>query len=104
MAVNELIDFLENGNIKNSVNFPDVINPKGGDESVCVIHKNVPTMLAQISSAISGAGLNIENLSSRSKKEMGYSVFEITGKCPDSVIEKLLSVEGIIRVNVVSNR
>ena len=104
MAVNELIDFLENGNIKNSVNFPDVINPKGGDESVCVIHKNVPTMLAQISSAISGTGLNIENLSSRSKKEMGYSVFEITGKCPDSVIEKLLSVEGIIRVNVVSNR
>lgn len=104
MAVNELIDFLENGNIKNSVNFPDVINPKGGDESVCVIHKNVPTMLAQISSAISGAGLNIENLSSRSKKEMGYSVFEITGKCPDSVIEKLLSVDGIIRVNVVSNR
>ena len=104
MAVNELIDFLENGNIKNSVNFPDVINPKGGDESVCVIHKNVPTMLAQISSAISGAGLNIENLSSRSKKEMGYSVFEITGKCPDCVIEKLLSVEGIIRVNVVSNR
>lgn len=104
MAVNELIDFLENGNIKNSVNFPDVINPKGGDESVCVIHKNVPTMLAQISSAISGAGLNIENLSSRSKKEMGYSVFEITGRCPDSVIEKLLSVDGIIRVNVVSNR
>lgn len=104
MAVNELIDFLENGNIKNSVNFPDVINPKGGDESVCVIHKNVPTMLAQISSAISEAGLNIENLSSRSKKEMGYSVFEITGKCPDCVIEKLLSVEGIIRVNVVSNR
>ncbi|MEI8199034.1 MAG: 3-phosphoglycerate dehydrogenase family protein [Eubacteriales bacterium] len=104
MAVNELIDFLENGNIKNSVNFPDVINPKGGDESVCVIHRNVPTMLAQISSAISGAGLNIENLSSRSKKEMGYSVFEITGKCPDSIIEKLLSVEGIIRVNIVNNR
>ena len=104
MAVNELIDFLENGNIKNSVNFPDVINPKGGDESVCVIHKNVPTMLAQISSAISGAGLNIENLSSRSKKEMGYSVFEITGVCPDSVIEQLLAVEGIIRVNVVKNR
>jgi len=104
MAVNELIDFLENGNIKNSVNFPDVMNPKGGDESVCVIHKNVPTMLTQISSAISGAGLNIENLSSRSKKEMGYSVFEITGECPDSVIEKLLAVEGIIRVNVVKNR
>jgi D-3-phosphoglycerate dehydrogenase len=104
MAVNELIDYLENGNIKNSVNFPDVINPKGGDESVCVIHKNVPTMLAQISMAISGEGINIENLSSRSKKEYGYSVFEISGKCPDSVVTKLKSVDGIIRVNVVDNR
>lgn len=104
MAVNELIDFLENGNIKNSVNFPDVINPKGGDESICVIHKNVPNMLAQISSALSGEALNIENLSSRSKKEYGYSVFEITGKCPDSVVDKLKSVDGIIRVNIVSNR
>ena len=104
MAVSELIDFLENGNIKNSVNFPDVINPKGGDESICVIHKNVPNMLAQISSALSGEALNIENLSSRSKKEYGYSVFEITGKCPDSVVDKLKSVDGIIRVNIVSNR
>jgi len=104
MAVNELIDFLENGNIKNSVNFPDVMNPKGGDESVCVIHKNVPNILAQISMALSGEGLNIENLSSRSKKEFGYSVFEIAGKCPASVVEKLNSVDGIIRVNVVSNR
>jgi D-3-phosphoglycerate dehydrogenase / 2-oxoglutarate reductase len=104
MAVNELIDFLENGNIKNSVNFPDVINPKGGDESVCVIHANVPNMLAQISSALSAEGLNIENLSSRSKKDIGYSVFEIIGKCPAAVVEKLEKIEGIIRVNVINNR
>lgn len=104
MAVNELIDYLENGNIKNSVNFPDVINPKGGDESVCVIHANVPNMLAQISSALSAEGLNIENLSSRSKKDIGYSVFEIVGKCPASVVEKLSKIDGIIRVNVINNR
>lgn len=104
MAVNELIDYLENGNIKNSVNFPDVQNPKGGDESVCVIHKNIPNILAQISSALSGEGLNIENLTSRSKKEMGYAVFEIIGQCPDSVVEKLVAVDGIIRVNVIKNR
>jgi len=103
MAVNELIDYLENGNIKNSVNFPDVQNPKGGDESVCVIHKNVPNILAQISSALSGEGLNIENLTSRSKKEMGYAVFEINGSCPVSVVEKLKAVDGIINVNVIKN-
>lgn len=104
MAVNEIMDFLENGNIKNSVNFPDVINPKGGDESICVIHKNIPNMLAQISTALSGESINIENLSSRSKKEYAYSVFEIVGKCPESVVEKLTSIDGIIRVNVVDNR
>jgi D-3-phosphoglycerate dehydrogenase len=104
MAVNELIDYLENGNIKNSVNFPEVQNPKGGDESICVIHKNIPNILAQISTALSAEGLNIENLSSRSKKELGYSVFEIIGRCPASVIEKLNSIDGIIRANIINNR
>ena len=104
MAANELVDFLENGNIRNSVNFPDVLNPKGGDESVCVIHHNVPNILAQISAALSAQGLNIENLSSRSKKDMAYSVFEIIGKCPDSVVDQLKRVDGIIRVNVINNR
>ena len=104
MAVDEIMDYLENGNIKNSVNFPDVVNPKGGDESVCVIHKNIPNMLTLISKAISEESLNIENLSSRSKKEFAYSVFEITGKCPDSVVKKLKEADGIIRVHVVNNR
>ncbi len=103
MAVNELIDFLENGNIKNSVNFPDVQNPKGGDESICVMHSNVPNILAQISSALSGEGINIENLSSRSKKELAYSVFEIAGTCPISVVDKLNKIEGIIRVSIIKN-
>ena len=104
MAANELIDYLENGNIKNSVNFPDVSNPKGGQESVCVIHHNIPNILAQISKALSDEGLNIENLSSRSKKDYAYSVFEIVGKCPESVIDKLNNVAGIIRVNIINNR
>ncbi len=103
MAVKELVDYLENGNITNSVNFPNLINPKGGDESVCVFHRNVPNMLAQISSALSSQGLNIENLSSRSKKDLGYSVFEIIGKRSDDLVEKLCSIEGVIRVNIIPN-
>jgi len=103
MAVKELVDYLENGNITNSVNFPNLINPKGGDESVCVFHRNVPNMLAQISSTLSNEGLNIENLSSRSKKDLGYSVFEIIGKCPYDLVNKLCSIEGVIRVNIVPN-
>jgi D-3-phosphoglycerate dehydrogenase len=104
MAVNQLIDYLENGNIINSVNFPSVSNPKGGDESVCVFHQNVPNILAQVSSALSAQGLNIENLSSRSSKDVAYSVFEIVGKCPKPVIEQLCKIEGIIRVNLINNR
>jgi len=103
MAVQELIDFLENGNINNSVNFPSLINPKGGDESICVIHRNIPNMLTLISSALSGEGINIENLSSRSKKDVAYSVLEINGSCPDSVIEQLKGTEGIIRVHIIHN-
>ncbi|MDW7657339.1 MAG: 3-phosphoglycerate dehydrogenase family protein [Bacillota bacterium] len=104
MAVQELIDFLENGNINNSVNFPSLINPKGGDESVCVIHRNIPNMLTLISSALSEEGINIENLSSRSKKDAAYSVLEINGRCPESVIERLKGTEGIIRVHIIHNR
>lgn len=104
MAASELVDFLEDGNIKNSVNFPDVQNPKGGDESVCVIHYNVPNILAQVSAALSAQGLNIENLSSRSKKDMAYSVFEIIGKCPAAVVDQLKRVDGIIRVTIINNR
>ncbi len=103
MAVNEVIDYLENGNIRNSVNFPDVINRKHGDESICIIHHNVPNMLAQISSALSAEGLNIENLSSRSKKDVAYSVFEVAGSCPQSVVERLSRAQGIIRINVIQN-
>lgn len=103
MAVSELIEYLEGGNIQNSVNFPDVANPRGGDESLCIIHKNVPTMLAQLSARLSDAGLNIENLSSRSKKDYAYSVFEITGQASDALIRSLYDIDGIIRVNEIKN-
>jgi D-3-phosphoglycerate dehydrogenase len=61
-------------------------------------------MLTLISSALSEEGINIENLSSRSKKDAAYSVLEINGRCPDSVIERLKGTEGIIRVHIIHNR
>ena len=103
MAVNELIDFLEHGNIKNSVNFPDLQNPGAGDISFCVFHKNVPNIIAQISAAFSAENINIENLSNRSKKDYAYTVCEILGDYPASVLDKLNGIDGIIKVNVVKN-
>ena len=103
MAVDELIDYLETGSIKNSVNFPDVQNTRAGDQSLCVLHKNIPTILAQLSALLSEQGLNIENLSSRSKKDYAYAVIEIAGECSEEILKRLRAIDGVIRVNVINN-
>ncbi len=100
MAAQEIIEFLENGNIKNSVNFPDTIMPHSGDARICVLHKNIPNMLSQMSAAVSIENINIENMLNRSKGEYAYTIMEIKGEITNSIIEKVSAVEGIIRVNV----
>ncbi len=99
LAVQELIEFLENGNIKNSVNYPDTSMPHSCDARICVLHKNVPNMLSQISSAVSEQNINIENMLNRSKKEYAYTIVEINGEIPQKTLERLYQIEGIIRIN-----
>ena len=101
MAAKELIDFLECGNIKNSVNFPDVSMEHSGDYRICLFHKNIPNVLAKISSEVSALGINIENMINRSKKELAYTIVETLGELPVDSIEKLRAVEGMIRVTVI---
>ena len=101
MAAMELVDFLENGNITNSVNMPTVTMPRGGDARICVIHKNIPNMLTQISSVISTNGNNIENLQSVSKKDYAYSIYDVEGAIPAAEIEKIEAIDGVIRVRVI---
>ncbi len=101
MAAHELIDFLECGNIKNSVNYPDVVLPHNGDYRMCVFHKNIPSMLTQISSAISDEKINIENFINKSKKDYAYTVVEINGELPESVIDAVKSIDGVIKVNII---
>ena len=100
MAALQLIEFLENGNIKNSVNYPDVSMPHSGEKRICVMHKNIPNLISHLSAALGADNINIENMISRSKKDFAYSIFEINGRLPDEVIEKLRSVSGVIRVNI----
>lgn len=100
MAAHELIGFLENGNIKNSVNYPDASMPHSGDSRICVLHKNIPNMLSQISAAVSAENINIENMLNRSKKEYAYTIVEIGGSVPQKTLDTLYQIEGIIRVNV----
>jgi len=99
MAVNELKDYIENGTILHSVNYPDVnAGAKSGQIRVCVNHKNAPGIIANYSSAISANGGNIVNLVSKSRGDYAYSVFDVDGKVDAAKIAKL---EGVLRVRVI---
>jgi len=101
MAVNQLIDFLENGNIKNSVNYPDLIMDRTTDARICVFHKNVAGTISKISAVFSDSGINIENFTNRSKGNYAYTICDINGKIPDDLTVKISAVDDIIRVNVI---
>ena len=100
MAASELVDYLENGNIKNSVNLPAVSMARSGDMRITIIHKNIPAMITKIAAEISDSGVNIENLTNKSKKDYAYTMVDINGSVNESVIAKLRQIEGVIRVNI----
>ena len=101
MAANQLKAYLEDGNIINSVNFPDVDVPRTGDVRVCVLHKNIPNMLAQISSVVSACGVNIESMTNKSRKDLAYTVLDVAGAVADDVTDKIAAIDGIIRVRIL---
>ena len=103
MAADQLKEYLETGNIKNSVNYPAVSIPYSGMRRICICHLNVANMLSSITSAISIEGINIENLSNGSKGEYAYTIVELGSDVtiPDNVIEKINSLEGVIRTRVI---
>ena len=102
MAAAELIDFFENGNIRHSVNFPEVVVPRETDCRVCVIHRNVPNMLSQISGVFSAMEHNIENMTNKSKNEYAYTVLDIReSDFRQDYTEQLKKIEGVIRVRVI---
>ncbi|HAS78262.1 MAG TPA: 3-phosphoglycerate dehydrogenase [Ruminococcus sp.] len=101
MAANELIDYIENGNITNSVNLPNAsMNATG--KKVCIIHKNVPSIISQITAIFGNNGVNIENMLNKSKKDYAYTM--IDAQCDavsDSVISEINAVDGVIKVRVI---
>ncbi len=101
MAVQELSDYILNGNIRNSVNFPNAEMARSGKVRVCLIHKNIPNVLAQISGVMGEAGANIENMINKSKKENAYTIMDATDELPEGAYEKLMAIEGVIRVRII---
>ena len=101
MAVRELKDYLESGNIRNSVNFPQVMMERTGVMRLCIIHKNVPAMLANITTLLSKDGVNVENLSNKSKGDYAYTMVDLGNKVEDDVIADVKNLANVIRVRVI---
>ena len=103
MAADQLKDYLVNGNIRNSVNLPNVSQEWSGISRICVIHKNIPAMLTQITSVLSREGVNVENLTNKSKKDYAYTMVDINSRIKDSVADELRAISGVIRVRVLNH-
>lgn len=101
MAADELKNYLENGNIVNSVNYPTLDVPRATDTRVCVLHRNIPNMLSAISAAVSEQGLNIEGMNNASKKEYAYTIMDISGDVSAACLETIAAIDGVIRVRKV---
>lgn len=102
MAVKEMMDYLENGTIHNSVNFPNC------DTGVCrvasrvaVFHKNIPNMIGQITGAVAADGVNISDMTNKSKGKFAYTLLDLENKIQDTTVQKLNAIDGICRVRVV---
>ena len=100
MAALELIDYIENGNIKNSVNYPDASMNAAGTK-ICVMHKNVPAVISALTTALGDAGLNIDNMLNKSKKDYAYTLLDVAGDVSDDVVAKLAAVDTVIKVRVI---
>ena len=102
MAAQQLRDFLENGNIKNSVNFPNVEMERSGVQRLCIIHRNIPAMLANITAQLSGDGVNVENMTNKSRGDFAYTLVDVGSPVEESVIDDIRAIDGIIRVRVIA--
>ena len=103
MAVRQLQDYLVNGNIKNSVNLPNVEQDWSGISRLCLIHKNIPGMLTQITTALSDDGINVENLTNKAKQDYAYTMVDINSRITEDIADELRSIPGMIRVRVLNH-
>ena len=103
MAVRQLQDYLVNGNIVNSVNLPNVSQEWSGIARICLIHKNVPAMLTQIMSVLSGDGINVENMTNKSKKDYAYTMVDVNTRISAEASDELRAIPGVIRVRVLNH-
>ncbi|RIH64163.1 3-phosphoglycerate dehydrogenase [Mariniphaga sediminis] len=104
MAVNQVKDFLEDGNIKNSVNFPEAQMERNGGARIIIANQNIPNMVSQISSVLASEGLNIDNMLNKKHENIAYNIIDVTRPEIDEGIKaKLKAIEGVFMVRVIQN-
>jgi len=101
MAVQQLMDFLERGNIKNSVNFPECILPQSGARRLIIANRNVPNMIGQITPVLAGKKINIADMLNKSRGDFAYNIIDVDNNINDDLIEKLMKIEGVLMVRVI---
>ncbi len=101
MAAQQMQDYLENGNIKNSVNFPSVSLERSGRMRVCVLHRNVPSIIAQVTEVLGSDGINVANLTNKSKGDLAYTLIDVDTELGQNVADDLRSIENVLRVRIL---
>jgi D-3-phosphoglycerate dehydrogenase len=102
MVAEQLKDFLENGNVRNSVNFPEAILPKGaGDHRLCIANANVPNMVGQITTELAKHQLNITDLLNKSRGEIAYTLVDVDSEVPAEIVETLRKIDGVLSVRLI---
>ena len=101
MIAKQIKDYLENGNIVNSVNFPDARMPRAGEERLAITHRNIPNMVGQISTAIAEEGANILDMINKSRDDVAFTLIDLENEIPNSVIENINRIDGVLTVRVL---
>jgi D-3-phosphoglycerate dehydrogenase len=102
MVADTLRDFLENGNIRHSVNFPEAVLPRTANATrLAIANENVPNMVGQISTALASANLNIADLLNKSRGELAYTLIDVDGNVPAAVLDQIRSIEGVLNVRAL---
>ena len=101
MAAQQLDDYLVNGTIKNSVNFPNVDMPRTSTARICVLHANVPAVITQVTAAVSDEGLNIENMTNKSKGDNAYTVVDVSSNPSAAAVARIQAINGVYKARVI---
>lgn len=103
MAVKEIIEFLENGNIRNSVNYPNCdMGFRGDNTRITILHRNVPNMIGQFTAVLAESRINIANMANKSRKEYAYTMIDVENEVSEDITDKLNKIKEVLRVRVIA--